>query len=131
MVLAIARLESGRFQDAANALGRWAELTGHDPAKISRLADAAAVYARSGSPQPLPADFDLERTVPAFSVPSLCMALGQQERALDALERGYERGSFSTIIAILGPLFDRIRPDPRVRALYDKIGLGSRNASQR
>jgi len=130
MTLTIAFLESGRFEDAANALSRWAELTSHDRVKMRKLANAAAAHARSGAPQPLPADFDLERIVPAYAVPQFYMALGHQERALDALERGYEQGSFSTVMTILSPLFDRIRTDRGLKALLDKIGLGSRNGSQ-
>jgi TolB-like protein/Tfp pilus assembly protein PilF len=127
MTLANSLLESGRFQDAARALSRWAELTGHDPVKLRQLADAAAAFARSGTPQPVPAAIDLDRTVPPYAVPQFYMALGQEERALDALERGYETGSFATVTTALNPIFDRVRSDPRFVALLKKTGLETRN----
>jgi TolB-like protein len=129
MTLTTAFLESRRFEDAAKAIGRWAELTGHDPAKMRQLVDAASAHDRSGVPQPLPADMDLERTAPPYAIPVLYMALGYEERALDALERGYEQGFFSTVMSILSPLFDPIRSDRRFQALLDKVGLGSGNAA--
>ncbi|MBM3789652.1 MAG: tetratricopeptide repeat protein, partial [Acidobacteria bacterium] len=123
MVLADALLEAGRFSDAARALSRWAELTDNDPAKIRQLAEAAEAHARSGTPQPVPDGLDLARTVPPFAVPGLYMALGQKERALDALERGYEEGSFATVMTILSPKFHSLRTDPRFQALLKKTGM--------
>jgi len=127
IVLATTLLERGRFQDAANALSRWAELTGNDSAIMRRLADAAAAHARSGATQPLPADIDINRTFPPYAIPGLFMALGQKERALDALERGYEQGAFSTVATMLSPIFHRVRSDPRFLALLEKTGMRPQN----
>jgi serine/threonine-protein kinase len=127
IVLATTLLERGRFQDAANALSRWAELTGNDSAMVRQLADAAAAHARSGATQPLPPDIDISRTFPPYAIPVFYMALGQKERALDALERGYEQGSFSTVATVLSPMFNRVRSDPRFIALLEKTGMRSQD----
>ena len=127
IVLAFALLEAGRFEDASRALSRWAELTGQDPVKFRQLVDAAAAYARSGAPQPVPAGIDMAHISPPYAVPQFYIILGQKELALDALERAYEQGTFSAVMSILGPLFDSIRTDPRFLAILKKIGLESRN----
>jgi len=127
IVLALALLEAKRFEDASHALGRWAELTGNDPAKFRQFADAAAAYARSGVPQPVPASIDIAYMALLYAVPQFYMALGQKERALDALERAYEQGFFSAVSSVLSPLFDSVRTDPRFLALLKKTGLESRD----
>jgi len=127
IVLAFTLLEAGRFEDASHALSHWAELSGYDPVKFRQLADAAAAHARSGAPQPVPAGIDMAQMVPPYAIPQFYMALGQKERALDALERAYEQGTFSAVSSVLSPLFDSIRADPRFLALLKKTGLESRN----
>jgi TolB-like protein/predicted Ser/Thr protein kinase len=127
IVLAFTLLEAGRFEDASHALSHWAELSGYDPVKFRQLADAAAAHARSGAPQPVPAGIDMAQMVPPYAIPQFYMALGQKERALDALERAYEQGTFSAVSSVLSPLFDSIRTDPRFLAILKKIGLESRD----
>ena len=123
MVLADALLGAGRFSEAARALGRWAELTGNDPVKIRQLAEVAEEYARSGTPQSVPVGIDLARTVPPYVLPSLYLALGQKERALDELERCFEQGFFSGVSTILNPIFHSLRTNHRYQALLQKTGL--------
>jgi len=123
MVLADALLGAGRFSEAARALSRWAELTGNDPVKIRQLAEVAEEYARSGTPQSVPVGIDLARTVPPYVLPSLYLALGQKERALDELERCFEQGFFSGVSTILNPIFYSLRTNHRYQALLQNTGL--------
>jgi serine/threonine-protein kinase len=123
MVLAIATLDAGRFEEGANALSRWAEVSGQDPAVVRRIAAAAAAYARTGKPQRLPAGVDLAATIPPYAHAHLYMALGQKERALATLERAFEQGTFSVVASALQAIFDPVRDEPRFRALIQKTGL--------
>jgi TolB-like protein len=123
LVLAIATLDAGRFEEGANALSRWAELSGQDPAAIRRIAAAAAAYARTGRLQRLPAGVDLVATVPPYARAPLYMALGQKELALATLERAFEQGTFSVVASALQAIFDPLRDEPRFRALMQKTGL--------
>jgi TolB-like protein/Flp pilus assembly protein TadD/predicted Ser/Thr protein kinase len=123
MVLANALLEAGRFSEAARALSRWAELTGNDPVKIRRLAEAAEEYARSGTPQSVPVGIDLARTVPPYFLPSIYLAFGQKDRALDELERYFEQGFFSGVSTIINPMFYSLRTNHRYQAILQKTGL--------
>jgi serine/threonine protein kinase/TolB-like protein/tetratricopeptide (TPR) repeat protein len=126
MVLAIATLDAGRFEDAASALSRWAEVSGQDPAVIRRIADAAATYARTGKPQRLPAGVDMAAAIPPYAHAHIYMALGQKDLALAILVRAFEQGTFSVLASALHPAFDPLRGDRRFRALIDRTGLVAR-----
>ena len=52
------------------------------------------------------------------------VALGDRDRALDAVERGLRDGSQMTCFLNLEPGFDPIRNDPRFRAVSRAVGLG-------
>jgi eukaryotic-like serine/threonine-protein kinase len=121
--LAVVLLEYGRFEEGAKALSRWTELTGNDSFAVRQFVNAAAAHARSGYPQPLPAGLDLERTSPPFMLANLYMLLGHREQALAVLERGYERGAFSTAAGVLSPSFAALGTEPRFLDLVKKIGL--------
>jgi hypothetical protein len=86
------------------------------------VGDLAARYASTGESQ-APTDLDLEAVFPPFAVPGLYASLGQHERALDFLERGYEDGAFPVVSAIPNPSFDELRSHPRFVALAQKTGL--------
>ena len=123
MVLALATLDAGRFEEGANALSRWAEVSGQDPAVMRRIAAAAATCARTGKPQRLPAGVDLASMMPPYAHAPLFMALGQKELALATLERAFEQGKFSVVASALLAIFDPVRDEPRFRALMEKTGL--------
>jgi hypothetical protein len=123
MVLALATLDAGRFEEGANALSRWAEVSGRDPAVMRRIAAAAATCARTGKPQRLPAGVDLASMTPPYAHAPLFMALGQKELALATLERAFEQGKFSVVASALLAIFDPVRDEPRFRALMERTGL--------
>ena len=122
LVLATTYLDEGRFDDAGDALSRWAEVTGNDAGLVRHVAELAAQYATTGESQ-TPTDLDLEAVFPPFAVASLYVLLGQHESALDFLERGYEDGAFGVVSGIAGPGFDGLRSHPRFVALAQKVGL--------
>ncbi len=122
LVLAWTYLDEGRFDDAGDALSRWAEVTGNDAGLVRDVADLAARYVSTGESQ-APTDLDLEAMFPPYAVAPLYVLLGQHERALDFLERGYEDGAFGVVSAIAGPPFDELRSHPRFVALAQKVGL--------
>ena len=102
---------------------RWAGLTGNDTSLVRHVAKQIAGYARTGEAQATAADLDIEVVFPPYSVPILYALLGQDERALDFLEQGYEEGAFGVVSTILGQPFDRFRSHPRFVSLVRKVGL--------
>ena len=123
LVLAWRYLEDERFDDGADALTRWAEVTGNDAALVRSVADRAARYARTGEPQAALPDLDVESVFPPYSVARLYALLGQDEKVLDFLERGYDDGAFGVVSGITHPSFDGLRSHPRFAALARKVGL--------
>src|SRR5436853_5451458 len=62
------------------------------------------------------------RYVSAYSFALMFIALGDKERAIDALERAYREGAANDIITIrVDPMLDPLRGDPRFEALAEKI----------
>jgi hypothetical protein len=49
-------------------------------------------------------------------------ALGDRARAIDWLETAHARKSASITEMAVDPMLDRVRDDPRFRALLDKVG---------
>src|SRR5438105_4095365 len=62
------------------------------------------------------------RYVSAYSFALMFIALGDKERAIDALERAYREGAANDIITIkVDPMLDSLHGDPRFEALAEKI----------
>jgi serine/threonine-protein kinase len=122
LVLAQAYMSQGLFDEAGTVLSRWATVTGNDSSLVQEVTTLAARYASTGEPQAL-TDWDLETVMPPYSVAPFYVLLGQYERALDVLERGYEDGAFGVVSPMAGPLFDELRSHPRLEALAQKAGL--------
>jgi serine/threonine protein kinase/tetratricopeptide (TPR) repeat protein len=122
LVLAWTYMELGRFDDAADAFTRWAEVTGNDVEAVRNVAHLAARYATTGEPQ-MSTDLDLEAVFPPFALPALYVFWGQHERAFDLLEEGYEEGAFAVVSSILGTRLEKLRDHPRFIALAEKMGL--------
>jgi DNA-binding winged helix-turn-helix (wHTH) protein/TolB-like protein/Flp pilus assembly protein TadD len=59
-----------------------------------------------------------------YDLALIYMALGDQDRALDAIERGVQDGSQGITFLNLEPAFDPIRNHPRFRAVSRAVGLG-------
>ena len=51
-------------------------------------------------------------------------ALGDNDRALEWFERGYEAGDVVMIGIKVSPEYDPVRQDPQFKALLKKMGLG-------
>src|ERR1017187_7218616 len=65
--------------------------------------------------------------VPAFSIALVSLGLGDRNRALDWLSRGYQDRSTYMVYLNVDPLLDPLRSDRRFTELVDRMGLASRN----
>ena len=124
MVLAWSYLQVKRYEDAARILSQWAEVTGHDPEAIQETAELAARHAETGEPQSF-TRLEPDAVFPPFSLAPLYVLVGQYDRALDLLERGYEEGAFGVVSNMFGPPVRRLRDHPRFVALAERVGPGS------
>jgi TolB-like protein/Flp pilus assembly protein TadD len=63
-----------------------------------------------------------QRYVPSYSFAILHMALGEKEKAIEWLERGYdERAGLDLIFIKVDPMLDPLQGEPRFKALVQKV----------
>src|SRR6059058_5690212 len=96
-----------------------------DPQALAFLGQAQARIGQHDKAQKILARMTEEaksRYVSAYSFALMFIALGDKERAIDALERAYREGAANDIITIrVDPMLDPLRGDPRFEALAEKI----------
>jgi tetratricopeptide (TPR) repeat protein len=129
-----------RFYFAHGALGRVWQLKGQlneaiaeyrkaaelndDPSVLALLGQA---YARAGQreeAQTILARLSEEaksRYVQAYSFALMFLALGNKERAIDEMERGYRERGVGVFWVKVNPLLDDLRGNPRFAALVQKV----------
>ncbi len=59
--------------------------------------------------------------VPPIFIAAVATALGQNERALDRLERGYAMRDPYMVLLKESPLFDALRPSPRFQSIANRM----------
>lgn len=118
-------LRAGRASEAAGICVTWAERTGRDAEAAKVVGEAFVRYAETGETQASPnavvdrVEFGLEDLGQVYAF------VGDAERALDALELGYEErsGSRSVLSMRLNEGYDFIRDQPRFIELMARVGL--------
>jgi TolB-like protein/Tfp pilus assembly protein PilF len=96
-----------------------------DPEALAFLGQAQARAGQHDEAQKILARMTEEaksRYVSAYSFALTFIALGDRERAIDALERAYREGAANDIITIrVDPMLEDLRGQPRFEALAEKI----------
>ena len=96
-----------------------------DPQALAFLGQAQARIGQHDKAQEILSRMTEEaksRYVSAYSFALMFIALGDKERAIDALERAYREGAANDIITIrVDPMLDDLHGDPRFEALAEKI----------
>src|SRR5207244_2804996 len=96
-----------------------------DPEALACLGQAQARIGQHDKAQKILSRMTEEaksRYVSAYSFALMFIALGDKERAIDALERAYREGAANDIITIrVDPMLEDLRGQPRFEALAEKI----------
>src|SRR5437868_1305790 len=96
-----------------------------DPQALAFLGQAQARIGQHDKAQQILSRMTEEaksRYVSAYSFALMFIALGDKERAIDALERAYREGAANDIITIrVDPMLEDLRGQPRFEALAEKI----------
>jgi TolB-like protein/Tfp pilus assembly protein PilF len=96
-----------------------------DPEALAFLGQAQARIGQHDKAQKILSRMTEEaksRYVSAYSFALMFIALGDKERAIDALERAYREGAANDIITIrVDPMLEDLRGQPRFEALAEKI----------
>jgi TolB-like protein/DNA-binding winged helix-turn-helix (wHTH) protein/tetratricopeptide (TPR) repeat protein len=126
--LAVNYEQLGKHKEAAEEYIRFEVLSGSRPQRIKRLQEGLA---RSGARGFWQASLeDYRRTAksgyaPPVLVAGVYMRLGDKERALQWLDKGFQERDDLMINLNVDPVFDGIRTDPRFRDLVRRVGLPS------
>ena len=114
----------GHLADAISEFQRSFDLNG-DPYSLGMLGQA---YARSGHKDEAQKvlmrlnDLAKSRYVAPYALALVYLGLGEKERALDELERAYQRGETNYLFVIkVDPFLDDLRGNPRFEALVQKV----------
>ena len=116
-----------RLKEAIPEFQKAVELN-NDPYSIAMLAQAYARNGQTDEARKLLAHLnEMAKTaeVPEYALALVYTALGENERALEALEHGFAGGNKSYLFLLPGdPFLDDLRGDPRFEALVQKITRG-------
>jgi tetratricopeptide (TPR) repeat protein len=116
----------GNYMDALRMLDRGREMAGDIP---NILAAMGQVYALGGETERAREMLaKLERIARTGYMPSTAFAvvylgLGEQERALDCLERGLSMHDLPLTALYVHPLYDPLRPHPRFQAILRALNF--------
>lgn len=118
---------TGRLKEAIPEFQKAVELN-NDPYSIAMLAQAYARNGQTDEARKLLAHLNemaKSAEVPDYALATAYTALGEKERAIEALEHGFSEGNKSYLFLLPGdPFLDDLRGDPRFEALVQKITRG-------
>src|ERR1700756_5565217 len=118
---------TGRIKEAIPEFQKAVELN-NDPYSIAMLAQAYARNGQTDEARKLLAHLNevaKSAEVPDYALATAYTALGEKERAIEALEHGFGEGNKSYLFLLPGdPFLDDLRGDPRFEALVQKITRG-------
>jgi TolB-like protein/Flp pilus assembly protein TadD len=118
-------LES-RFEEGVPHLERALELSGNFPWCLAQLAWAHGASGRTDEARAVLSELNARRRkgyVRSFYVALVRIGLGEQDEALDWLEKAYQERDISMAWMNVDPTFDALRSKPRFQALLERIGL--------
>ena len=107
--LALAKIEEIQEDNSPGAAGQVYALAG-------RKDDAMRIIAKLQSPT-------RQGYMPATTFALIYAALGDKEKAIAYLEKGYEERAFQMQFLKVDPRWDKLRDDPRFEDLLAKVGL--------
>ena len=117
----------GRLADAIPEFQKAFDLNG-DPSSLGMLGMLGQAYARNGQKEEAQKvllrlnEEAKSRYVPPYAIAVVYLGLGEKERALDELERAYERGDTNYLFRVkVDPMLDDLRGQPRFEALVRKL----------
>jgi tetratricopeptide (TPR) repeat protein len=117
----------GRLAEAIPEYQKAFDLNG-DPYSLGMLGQAYARNGQKDEAQKVLARLNEQaksRYVAPYAVALVYLGLGDKERALDELERAYQRGDPNYLFRVkVDPILDDLRGNPRFEALVDKLVSG-------
>ena len=117
----------GRRADAISEYRKAFDLNG-DPYSLGMLGRAYAQNGQKNEAQKVLgqlSDLAKSRYVAPYAIALVYLGLGEKERAIDELERAYQKGETNYLFVVkVDPMLDDVRGNPRFDALVQKIVAG-------
>jgi len=124
--LGLAYEQKQMFDAAIAEFQKSVSLSGGSPLMIAALGHAYAGSQKKQEAIKMVRQLDelaKRRYVSSYEVAAIYVALGDNERAFQLLEKAYKEHSFHLVYLNVWPQFKSIRPDPRFQDLVRRIGL--------
>jgi len=113
----------GQTAEALEVLGGAVERSNRSAIHLAALARTHALRGGRSEAERLLAEIERGRTVPAYDVAKVYLALGRRDAALRWLERAYQQRSHSMVLLRVDPQLQPLRGDAAFEQLVRRVGL--------
>ena len=130
-ILGLLLRKMGRYEQAITEGEKGVKLSGGSPLMTAALAQTLATAGRKEEAIRLLDDLTKlakQKYVASYFFAGIHIGLGEDDRALEYLEKSYEEHSNWLIYLHIDPGMDALRPNPRFQDLLQRVGLPFRNA---
>ncbi len=120
-------LQMGRYPEAIECLNRGRALSGDVPSILGAIGQAYGLSGRADEARQHLGELTAmanNRYVPSSTFALIHTGLGENEQALEWLEKGVEQREMPMISLGYHPAYDSLRGEPRFARLLQRIGLG-------
>ena len=117
-----------QFADAVAEYQKYLDSAGRNSDTLARLAAAYAMDGKRAEARKLLAELEhppKEMNVPPTDVALVYAALGERDRAIAALLRGFQKKCTGMTLLQTDPAFNSLRDDPRFQDILRRIGFPS------
>ena len=123
--------QMGKYQEAIEAFEKAKEVSGASTYSLTALTHAYALAGRRGEAERMLQELEeigKRKFVSSYSVAAVYVALGEMDRAFEYLDRAVRGHDRALIWLPVAPRFNRVRSDPRFRAILKTVGAESPEA---
>ena len=118
--------ELGLLEDAIREFEEALRLSGRNVSILGYLGHALALAGRASEARQVLQDLfrlGAERYMSPYDIGVIHLGLGENEAALEWLERGYAERDHQMTFLLVDPRLDALRPSPRFVGLLRKMGF--------
>jgi TolB-like protein/DNA-binding winged helix-turn-helix (wHTH) protein/Tfp pilus assembly protein PilF len=123
--LGVAYEGTGKLQESIAEYQKAIEMSGGAPDPTVALAHAYAAVGKKAEAEKILHDLqsDSKATASPYTVATIYAGLGENDKALESLEKAYSKKSFQILSLKSDFLLDTLRPDPRFQNLLRRMSL--------
>lgn len=124
--LAKSLAQTGDYESAVAEFERTRDLLSGSPVSLGSLGWCYAMFDRRDELNEILGKLNAmaaEHYVPAIKLAEIHLALGEHDRAIEMLEKGFEERSSLMIWVMIDPIYEPLREDKRYQDLLRRMGL--------